>query len=152
MNEKVRRHSFWYRMFRRDIGRKVVALFLAVLLFAAIDRQVRLEEEQTVRIEYVDHQDVEAREQELASKMQDNHPQLQSVRQQVADLRAILADQPTERLQATEAVNPARQALELSLLNEQSLADSLVARGRELAALRQELQRDLQRLNANDAV
>jgi uncharacterized protein involved in exopolysaccharide biosynthesis len=93
----------------------------------------------------------EAREQELASKMQDNHPQLMAVRQQVADLRAILADQPIQRLQATEAANPTRQAMDLALANEQSSADSLRGRGRELLALRDKLQGELRKLNTHEA-
>jgi uncharacterized protein involved in exopolysaccharide biosynthesis len=93
----------------------------------------------------------EAREQELASKMQDNHPQLLAVRQQVADLRAILADQPIQRLLATEAANPTRQAMDLALANEQSSADSLRGRGRELLALREKLQGELRQLNAHEA-
>lgn len=92
----------------------------------------------------------EAREQELASKMNDNHPQLVAVRQQVADLRAILADQPIQRSQATEAANPTRQAMDLALANEQSSADSLRGRGRELLALRDQLQRELQKLNSHE--
>jgi uncharacterized protein involved in exopolysaccharide biosynthesis len=66
----------------------------------------------------------EAKEQELASKMNDNHPQLVAVRQQVIDLRAILADQPIQRQLATQAANPTRQAIDLALANEQSTADS----------------------------
>jgi uncharacterized protein involved in exopolysaccharide biosynthesis len=92
----------------------------------------------------------EAREQDLASKMNDNHPQLIAIRQQVADLRAILADQPIQRSQATEAANPTRQAMDLALANEQSSADSLRGRGRELLALRDQLQHDLQKLNSHE--
>lgn len=92
----------------------------------------------------------EAREQELASRMQETHPQLVAIRQQVKDLRAILEEQPEQRLQSTEAANPARQSLELSLLNEQSLADSLQGRGRKLVALREQLQNDLRRVNSNE--
>jgi polysaccharide biosynthesis protein PslE len=92
----------------------------------------------------------EAREQEMASKMQDNHPQLIAIRQQVVDLRAILADQPIQRLLATEAANPTRQAMDLALANEQSSADSLRGRGRELLALRDKLQGELRKLNAHE--
>lgn len=93
----------------------------------------------------------EAKEQELASKMNDNHPQLLAVRQQVQDLRAILADQPIQRQQATQAANPTRQAMDLALANEQSTADSLRGRGRELLALRDQLRGELRQLNTNEA-
>jgi uncharacterized protein involved in exopolysaccharide biosynthesis len=93
---------------------------------------------------------LEAKQQELASKMTDDHPQLAAIRQQVADLREILADQPIERLAATEAVNPARQAQELALLNEQATADSLRGRGRELLALQEKLRASLKQLNTHE--
>jgi polysaccharide biosynthesis protein PslE len=91
---------------------------------------------------------LQAREQELAAKMQDNHPQLLAVRQQVAELRTILRQQPAERLYATEGLNPSRQALELTLLSEQSQAESLRGRQRSLVELKAQLRRDLARLNA----
>ena len=93
----------------------------------------------------------EAKEQELASKMNDNHPQLVAIRQQVKDLRAILADQPIQRRQATEAANPTRQAMDLALANEQSAADSLRGRGRELIALRDQLRGELRQLNTSES-
>lgn len=93
----------------------------------------------------------EAKEQELASKMNDNHPQLVAVRQQVIDLRAILDDQPIQRQLATQATNPTRQAMDLALANEQSTADSLRGRGRELLALRDQLRGELRQLNGSEA-
>ena len=48
-----------YRVFRRDIGRKLIALFLAVLLFSAIDKQVTDELTYGVPIRYVDAVDLE---------------------------------------------------------------------------------------------
>jgi uncharacterized protein involved in exopolysaccharide biosynthesis len=88
---------------------------------------------------------MEVHEQDLASKMQDTHPQLIAVRQQMKDLRAILAKQPSA--QATEALNPSRQALALDLLNQQSQADALRGEGKSLAALEQQLHSELEQLN-----
>lgn len=93
---------------------------------------------------------LEARELDLSSKMQDNHPQLVAVREQVNDLREILDEQPMQRIQATEAINPARQAQELALLTEQASVDSLTGRGRELAILQTRLQGELERLNGEE--
>jgi uncharacterized protein involved in exopolysaccharide biosynthesis len=93
---------------------------------------------------------LEAREQELASKMDDSHPQLIALRQQLADMRGILAEQQPQRVQATEAINPQRQALELTLLNEQSQLDALRGKGQSLAGLRHKLQGDLETLTANE--
>jgi uncharacterized protein involved in exopolysaccharide biosynthesis len=92
---------------------------------------------------------LEAQQQELAAKMTDDHPKLAALRQQVADLRTILAAQPSERKQATEALHPARQSLELALLTEQSQADSLRARERALVQQQQELRGALAALNAS---
>ena len=91
---------------------------------------------------------LETREQELAARMKDDHPLLLAVRQQLNDLRSTLAEQPSQRMQATEAVNPSRQALELSLLNEQSQADALRGRAASLAKLAEKLQQDLRHLNS----
>jgi uncharacterized protein involved in exopolysaccharide biosynthesis len=90
---------------------------------------------------------LESQEHDLSARMQDGHPRLAAMRQQVTDLREILHKQPEDRLQSTEGINPTRQALELSLLNEQSQADSLVARHVSLATIQQRLQGDLQQLN-----
>ena len=93
---------------------------------------------------------LESREQELAARMQDNHPQLMAVRQQLADLRNLIGEQSPQRMQATHAVNPSRQALELALLTERSQADALRGRGASLAQLNERLQQDLRALNRHE--
>jgi uncharacterized protein involved in exopolysaccharide biosynthesis len=90
---------------------------------------------------------LEAQEQDLAAKMHDNHPKLIALRQLVHDQRQILAGQPEKRVQSTEALNPARQSLELSFLTESSNAESLQARERSLVASQQQLRGQLQELN-----
>jgi uncharacterized protein involved in exopolysaccharide biosynthesis len=90
---------------------------------------------------------LEAQEHELASKMQDGHPRLVAVRQQVAELREVLKAQPAEHVQATEAINPSRQSLELSLLNERTQAQALAAADRALAAQHEQLRREMIELN-----
>jgi uncharacterized protein involved in exopolysaccharide biosynthesis len=94
---------------------------------------------------------LEAREQELAATHHDEHPQLEAVRQQLADLRKVIREQPAQRMQATQAVNPARQSLELNLLNEQSQADALRGGEQALVALQARLRDDLSQLNAQEA-
>lgn len=91
---------------------------------------------------------LEAQEHELAAKMQNGHPRLTAVRQQVAELREIFDQQPAERVHATEALNPARQQLETSLLTERSHADSLVAAEKALSAQHDQLHTELTELNA----
>ncbi len=46
--------SFFYRMFRRDIGRKGIAAVLALIVFSSIDRQVRDEQIKTVTVQFAD--------------------------------------------------------------------------------------------------
>jgi uncharacterized protein involved in exopolysaccharide biosynthesis len=91
---------------------------------------------------------LEAQEQELAAKMQEDHPRLAAIRQQVRDLKNILAGQPRHNMQATEALNPSRQALEGTLLAERSQAEALAARDRSLAAAKEQLMGQLKELNA----
>jgi uncharacterized protein involved in exopolysaccharide biosynthesis len=91
---------------------------------------------------------LEAQEQDLAAKMQEGHPRLVAIRQQVRDLKNILAGQPRHNIQATEALNPSRQALEASLLAERSQAEALAARDRSLVAGKEQLMGELKELNA----
>jgi len=94
---------------------------------------------------------LESREQELASTRSDNHPQLLAVRQQLKDLRTVLREQPSQHNQATEAVNSPRQALELSLLNEQSQAAAFRGREKALIAQATRLRGDVKQFNAQEA-
>jgi len=91
---------------------------------------------------------LETQQQDLAAKMNDNHPRLAAVRQQVKELESILADQPFQRVQETEALNPARQSLELALLTERSQFEALAGRERSLAAAREQLLGELTALNS----
>ena len=90
---------------------------------------------------------LQAMEQEKSAKFTANHPQLIAIRQQMVDLKRILDEQEPVRKQDTQAVNPARQALELQLLTERSLVDSLQGRAVELAKQQQYTQRELEQLN-----
>ena len=92
---------------------------------------------------------LEAQQQDLAARMQDDHPRLVAVRAQVRELREILANQPAEKVQATEALNPSRQALEGSLLAERAQTESLAARERSLDAAQQQLRTELTELNGH---
>ncbi|HEY2415817.1 MAG TPA: hypothetical protein VGI40_26490 [Pirellulaceae bacterium] len=91
---------------------------------------------------------LETQEQELSTKMQDSHPRLTAIRKQVAELRSILDEQPGQNVNATEAINPSRQSLELALLNERSQADALAATDRALAGQQLTLRGQMMELNA----
>jgi uncharacterized protein involved in exopolysaccharide biosynthesis len=69
------------------------------------------------------------------------------VRDQIATLRAILQQQPDERAQTTEAINPAWQTIQTALLNERALVESLIAREAALVAAEKRLRGDLEELN-----
>ena len=47
-------------VFTRDVGRKLLALFFALVLFAVLDRQVQTDETLTVPVKYVDESDLDA--------------------------------------------------------------------------------------------
>jgi uncharacterized protein involved in exopolysaccharide biosynthesis len=93
---------------------------------------------------------VESREQELATKFSDKHPQVLAIRSTIAELKQILAQQDQVRSSETKGVNPSRQSLELALLNERSSADSLRGRAARLKEQRTQLAVELKELNARD--
>jgi uncharacterized protein involved in exopolysaccharide biosynthesis len=84
--------------------------------------------------------------------MQYSHPRLVAIRKQVGDLRHILDEQPGQNVQATEAINPSRQSLELTLLNERSKAEALAAAERALIAQQEQLRGEMMELNGQSLV
>ena len=93
---------------------------------------------------------VESREQELATKFSDKHPQVLAIRSTIAQLKEILANQDQVRSSETKGVNPSRQSLELAFLNERSSADSLRGREARLREQRTQLTVGLKELNSRD--
>ena len=93
---------------------------------------------------------LEGREKELASKYTDDHIELQRLREQVQSMKSILANQQPLREQDTEAVNPQRQSLELTLLQEQSQVDALRGRQVALQSQHKQLQNELRKLNGEE--
>ena len=91
---------------------------------------------------------LQARERELAAKLQEDHPRLAAVRQQVRELEQTLGNEPTTAIPATEEQNSARRALARSLLAEKAHAHALEARERSLAAAWQKLHGELTELAA----
>lgn len=93
---------------------------------------------------------VESREQELATKFSDKHPQVLAIRSTISELKKILAEQDQVRSSETKGVNPSRQSVELALLNERSSADSLRGRAARLKEQRTQLATQLKELNSRD--
>src|SRR5262249_7397478 len=91
---------------------------------------------------------LEAQEHDLAVKLQDSHPRLIAVRQQVAELQDVLKKQPAEHVRAIEAINPSRQSLELSLLTERSNAEALAAAEQALTSQLDQVRGEMSDLNA----
>lgn len=90
---------------------------------------------------------LELEERDLRSKYTDDHPQVIAKRQQLEEARRIHTEQSPERTQATNAVNPNRQQLELQLLVEQSAVASLLARLDALKSQRELTLDELKTLN-----
>jgi uncharacterized protein involved in exopolysaccharide biosynthesis len=77
---------------------------------------------------------LEIQERESAALLTENHPKVVSIRQQLKDVRAILADQDITREQTTTAIPPAKQPLQVALLMEQSEVKSWEAKVDSLRA------------------
>lgn len=93
---------------------------------------------------------LQIKEQELLSKFQPNHPQVKAVRDQVADLKRILAGEQVVRQQKTKSINPHRQALELELLNANSARDGLVGLAEQLKRQKESIVNELKVLNRQE--
>ena len=91
--------------------------------------------------------ELEIRERELLTKFTEHHPLVKSVREQIAAARAILVQPGAAVEQQTLAVHPARQQLELQLLNEQAQAVSLRARVAALTTQQETIAGHLRNLN-----
>lgn len=94
---------------------------------------------------------LEVRERELLARYTERHPLVIAVREQIAEARQRLSEYEADRTQSTSQINPARQAVEMQLLQEQSRAASLAARARALRDQQVRLQRELRELNAQEA-
>jgi uncharacterized protein involved in exopolysaccharide biosynthesis len=90
---------------------------------------------------------LEIQERESASKLGENHPKLTSIRQQLKDVKAILAEQAESRLQTTTAVSPTQQPLQLALLMEKSEAESLEAKVNTLRSDSERIAASMQKFN-----
>jgi uncharacterized protein involved in exopolysaccharide biosynthesis len=94
--------------------------------------------------------ELEIREQELLTRFTEHHPLVKSVQEQIAAARAILSAPEAAVEQRTLAVHPARQQLELQLLNEQAQAVALKARVAALGAQQETIAGRLRDLNARE--
>jgi uncharacterized protein involved in exopolysaccharide biosynthesis len=77
---------------------------------------------------------LEIQERESSALLTENHPKLVSIRQQLKDVRKILAEQDNTREQTTTAIPPAKQPLQVALLMEESEVKSWEAKVNTLRA------------------
>ena len=87
---------------------------------------------------------------ELATKLGEAHPLVETAREQVRRLEQTIAKQPEDRTQTTTGINNSRQTLDLELRRQDVLAESLLAKARVLKSQYAGLQARLQKLNAHE--
>ena len=90
------------------------------------------------------------REQELLTRYTPLHPAVAAVRQQKQQAEQILEQRNAPIRQSTNLVNPARQQLELKLLDEESRAAALGAKAQALHQQSAQLQKKLESLNNHE--
>lgn len=90
---------------------------------------------------------VEMRQTEFLSKLQDEHPLSLALREQIDGLKEILQLEQPKRVQTTTAVNPSRQALELAKLTEEANLTSHESRLNTAIDQRGELVNKLREMN-----
>jgi uncharacterized protein involved in exopolysaccharide biosynthesis len=90
---------------------------------------------------------LEIQERESSTLLAENHPKLVSIRQQLKDVKAILAAQTSTREQTTTATTPARQPLQVALLLEESEVKSWEAKVQSLQADEARIAADMKNFN-----
>ena len=93
--------------------------------------------------------DLEVKEQELAAKLTDEHPQLVQIRGQLVSARRVYEEEDVPE-QVTQSVNETYQAAELAVQERQALLSSLAARTQSLEAAIAGVQAEMKNLNNSE--
>ncbi len=93
---------------------------------------------------------LQLREKELASKVTNDHPQLQEVRQQIAQAEAVLSKEKPERTQTKTAISKTHEETQLQLLKEEPVIASLRAKSDRLTAQLNSEKASLAKLNEDE--
>ena len=93
---------------------------------------------------------LQLREQELATKFTGNHPQLQQVRQQIAEAQAVLDREQSQRTQTKTGVSKPHEELNLQLLKQEPVLAALQARTDRLQAQLANERGTMQKLNEDE--
>jgi uncharacterized protein involved in exopolysaccharide biosynthesis len=92
---------------------------------------------------------LQIREQELAAKVTDDHPQLKEVRKQIADAQRVL-DQEPRRTETKTGPSKPYEELKVQLLKEEPVLAALQAKTQRLKTQLAAEQETLQKLNADE--
>ncbi|MCC9645094.1 Wzz/FepE/Etk N-terminal domain-containing protein [Rhodopirellula sp. JC740] len=94
--------------------------------------------------------DLEVRYKEQSLKLSEDHPKLKVLREQLAAATEIAQAEQGERPQTTEATNPVRQALELSLQQTNTQLSGLESKRENLQSQAMTLRKELADLNRDE--
>ncbi len=94
--------------------------------------------------------ELRVQEEEAAAKYQETHPQLQQIRQQVAEAQRLLAGEKRTQEHVTTAPGPLYDKAEAELLNEEPVMQSLQAKAAVLRQQLAEARLQLQTINDNE--
>ncbi|HEY2826128.1 MAG TPA: GNVR domain-containing protein [Pirellulales bacterium] len=92
---------------------------------------------------------LQMREQELASRFTNGHPQLQQVRQQIADARTVLKEEP-QRTQTKTGPSKSYEELKVQLLKDEPVLAALRAKADQLNTELAAEKESVQKLNADE--
>jgi uncharacterized protein involved in exopolysaccharide biosynthesis len=90
---------------------------------------------------------LEIQEREQSAVLAENHPRLVALRQQLKDVKGIMAEQATNRAQTTTGLNPTRQPLHVALLTEKAAAESWDATVKSLKADQERVAAEMKKFN-----
>ena len=96
--------------------------------------------------------ELEIREKELLSTHTDESPKVQAVRRQREAVEAILNEQPMDRTEVTESINPIYQILDQRQLELQATTGSLQGEKRELQKQQTALRQRLKEFNEHEVL
>lgn len=94
--------------------------------------------------------ELELREQQLLVKYTEVHPEVVSIRQQIARARALLQSPPGDTASRTRTPNPVAQQLEIRIAEEEARREASRARSEILMADTRAVQSRLETLNASE--
>jgi uncharacterized protein involved in exopolysaccharide biosynthesis len=93
--------------------------------------------------------DIEVKEQEMASRLTDQHPQLQQIREQLGQARRVV-EQEVSAEQVTQGRNETYQAADLAFQERQAALSALSARTQSLETAIADVQGELEKLNNSE--